>query len=67
MIGFLVSLPVAYYMVTAWLDGFAYHVDLEWWMAAMAGILALLLTLFTVGFQSIRAARLNPIQSIKTE
>lgn len=67
LIGFFVSLPIAYFMVSAWLEDFAYHVDMEWWMAAMAGLFALLLTLLTVGFQSIQAARVNPIKSIRME
>ena len=67
IIGFFISIPIAYYLVRGWLGGFAYSINMEWWMAAVAGILTLLLTLITVGFQSVKAALANPVESLRSE
>lgn len=67
IIGFMLSIPLAYYFISAWLEGFAYSIELEWWMVASAGILTLGLTLITVGLQSLKAAFMNPIESLRSE
>ena len=67
VVGFLLSVPVAYYLVTAWLEGFAYHIDLQWWMVAAAGVTTLLITLLTVGLQSVKAAMINPVDSLRND
>ncbi|MEM7297023.1 MAG: FtsX-like permease family protein, partial [Bacteroidota bacterium] len=67
VIGFIISIPVANYLVSRWLEGFAYHINLEWWMVALAGGIALTLTLLTVGLQSIKAAIVNPVESLRRE
>lgn len=67
IISFFIGAPIAYYLASGWLEGFAYRIDLEWWMILIAGILALLLTLITVGLQSIKAAMVNPIESLRRE
>ncbi len=67
IIGFVLSIPLAYYFINAWLEGFAYSIQLEWWMVAAAGILAMGLTLITVGLQSVKAAFVNPIESLRSE
>jgi len=63
----VIALPVSYLMTRKWLDEFAYRIDLEWWYFAGSGVLALLIAWFTVGLQTIRAARVNPTQCIKDE
>ncbi|HET6543414.1 MAG TPA: ABC transporter permease [Chryseolinea sp.] len=63
----VIALPLSYFMTRKWLDEFAYRIDLEWWYFAGSGILALLVAWFTVGLQTIRAARVNPTQCIKDE
>jgi putative ABC transport system permease protein len=50
-----------------WLEGFAYRMDLEWWVFVVAGILAFFIALFTVSFQAIKAALTNPVKSLRTE
>ena len=50
-----------------WLRDFAYHVDLAWWMFAAAGLLAIVIALLTVSFQSVKAALMNPVKSLKSE
>jgi ABC-type antimicrobial peptide transport system permease subunit len=67
IIGFILSIPIAYYFVSIWLEEFAYHIHMEWWMVLIAGISTLLLTLITVGLQSLKAAVINPIQSLRDE
>jgi hypothetical protein len=50
-----------------WLEDFAYHVDMEWWMFALAGLLTIVITFMTVSFQSMKAAMANPVESLKNE
>ena len=50
-----------------WLAGFAYRMTIGWWVFVMAGILAVLIALFTVSFQAIKAAIANPVKSLRTE
>jgi len=67
IIGFFISIPIAYSLVNSWLEGFAYRIEMEWWMVGIAGILTLVLTLVTVGVQSIKTAMSNPIKSLRSE
>jgi ABC-type antimicrobial peptide transport system permease subunit len=62
-----IALPVSYLLTKGWLAGFAYRVDLEPWYFGLAGGLALLVALGTVGTQALRAARINPAQCLKEE
>jgi putative ABC transport system permease protein len=50
-----------------WLQVFAYRITISWWMFAIAGLLAILIALFTVSFQAIKAAITNPVKSLRTE
>jgi putative ABC transport system permease protein len=63
----LIAFPVAWWFMNNWLDGYAYRTTISWWMFAFAGIMALIIALITVGFQSIRAALTNPVKSLRTE
>ncbi|HEX9654708.1 MAG TPA: ABC transporter permease [bacterium] len=63
----VVAWPVAYFMMNRWLETFAYRIDLGWWVFALAGGLALLISLLTVGTQAIKAAVANPVDSLKYE
>lgn len=67
LISFVLSYPIAYYLTAAWLQDFAYSVELEWWMFAKACLITTVLTLLTVSFQSVKAALINPIDSLRTE
>ncbi len=66
-IAILIALPVSYVLSKHWLQGFAYRIDLAWWYFAGAGLAALLIAWFTVGLQTIKAARVNPSQCLKDE
>jgi putative ABC transport system permease protein len=50
-----------------WLDDFAYHINLEWWYFAGAGIITITIALLTVSFQSVKAALVNPAESLRAE
>jgi len=50
-----------------WLQDFAYRVNISWWVFMAAGILALFIALFTISFQSVKAAIANPVKSLRTE
>lgn len=63
----LLAFPISWYFLKNWLEKFAYRVDLEWWYFAVAGVIALLIALFTVSYQAVKAALMNPVRSLKTE
>jgi len=63
----LIASPIAWWAMNKWLQGFAYAVPLQWWIFAVAGLGALLIALMTVSFQSIKAALMNPVRSLKAE
>lgn len=66
-IAFLIASPIAYYFMQRWLEDFTYRIDIQWWVFVLAGGFALLITLFTVGFQSVKSAIANPVKSLRTE
>jgi ABC-type antimicrobial peptide transport system permease subunit len=63
----LLAWPAAYYLMHRWLQGFVYHTGLAWWVFVLSGASALFITLFTVSFQSIKAAAANPVDSLRYE
>lgn len=63
----LIAIPIAWYFMDGWLDGFAYRTQLQWWFFVMAAGLAVLISIFTVSYQAIRAAISNPSISLRTE
>ncbi|MFT4152488.1 ABC transporter permease [Parafilimonas sp.] len=66
-ISLFVAVPVAYYCMHNWLQHYSYRTNISWWIFAAAGIGALLVTLITVSFQSIKAALANPVKSLRME
>lgn len=66
-ISIIVACPVAGYLMENWLRNFAYQTDLAWWMFAAAGGLVIFIAVLTVGFQSLKAALMNPVQSLRNE
>jgi len=67
MIALLIAVPLAYYGMHTWLQNYQYRTGVSWWVFVTAGSGALLITLLTVSFQSIRAALANPVKSLRTE
>ncbi|WP_259015975.1 ABC transporter permease [Emticicia fluvialis] len=66
-VAFVIATPVAYFAMQNWLKDFAHRTELYWWIFALAGILLVLIALFTISFHSIRAALMNPVKSLKSE
>jgi putative ABC transport system permease protein len=66
-IAFVIASPVAYYFMDKWLQGFAYRINIQWWVIAGTGIVTILIAFVTVSFQSVKAALGNPINSLRAE
>ncbi|GAB3729964.1 ABC transporter permease [Spirosoma lituiforme] len=66
-IAIVLSVPVAWYVMDRWLQDFAYKIELSWWVFALAGLLAVGIALATVSFQSVKAALMNPVKSLRSE
>ncbi|UFH54212.1 ABC transporter permease [Spirosoma sp. KNUC1025] len=67
VIAIVIASPLAWYAMKQWLESYAYKIDLSWWMFVLAGLLAISIALLTVSFQSIKAALMNPVKSLKSE
>ena len=63
----LLAWPIAYIVMKNWLDNYAYRIELDFWIFIIGGIISLLIALFTISYQSVKAATANPIDSIKYE
>ncbi len=66
-IAFIIATPLAWFAMHKWLENFAYKTDLSWWIFALSGVLALLIALLTVSWQSWRAATRNPVEALRYE
>ena len=67
IISIAVAIPIAWWMMHKWLQGFAYHIEIKWWVFMIAGLLAVGIAIITVSFQAVKAAIANPIKSLRTE
>ena len=63
----LISIPLAYYYLNNWLQAYEYRTDIPWWIYAISGSGALIITLLTVSFQAVKAALMNPVKSLRSE
>ena len=66
-ISFIISCPIAYYFMNKWLQNFAYHINLSWWIFGVSLIIAIIITLFTVIYKVYNTARKNPADSLRYE
>jgi putative ABC transport system permease protein len=66
-IAIIIASPLAWYAMNRWLQDFAYRINIQWWVLAIAGCTALLIAFVTISFQSIRAALANPVRSLRNE
>jgi predicted permease len=66
-IAIIIAWPIAWYVMNNWLQDYAYRVSMQWWVFALAGLLALVIATLTVSTQAIRAALSNPVKSLRTE
>ncbi|GAB2518601.1 ABC transporter permease [Spirosoma aerophilum] len=67
LIALVIASPVAGYFMNKWLADFPYKIDIEWWMFVLAGVLAVGIALLTVSFQSVKAAMMDPVKSLRSE
>jgi len=67
VIAFVIATPIAWWVMNQWLQSFSYRIDISWWMFALAGSLAMLLTVCVVSVQAIKAALANPVRSLRAE
>ncbi|HXL58314.1 MAG TPA: hypothetical protein VN958_18760, partial [Chitinophagaceae bacterium] len=67
VIAIIIAAPVAWFFMHQWLEDFAYRINISWWIFAASGVTALVIALFTISFQAIKAAVANPVKSLRTE
>lgn len=67
LVGTMIAIPIGYYAMNKWLEGFAYRISFHWWMFAIAVVVAVTIALLTVGLQALKAANANPVKSLRTE
>lgn len=67
IISLVIAVPIAYYVMSNWLQRYDYRADISWWIIAITCVGALGITLLTVSFQSIKAATINPVKSLRSE
>jgi len=67
VIAFVVASPIAWWAANNWLTGFAYRINISWWMFLLAGLLAMVIALVTISVQALKAAMANPVKSLRTE
>jgi putative ABC transport system permease protein len=66
-IAIVIASPISWWAMTKWLQDFTYRITISWWMFALAGAVAVIIALLTVSYQSIKAALMNPVNSLKAE
>jgi ABC-type antimicrobial peptide transport system permease subunit len=66
-IAFVIAATLAWYFMHQWLQDFAYRINLDWWLFALAAVLSLVIALITISFQAIKAALANPVKNLRTE
>ena len=66
-LAFVFAIPIAWYTMDQWLQDFNYKIDIEWWVFALAGCIAFLIANATIGYQAIKAALMNPVNSLRSE
>lgn len=67
LVAVAIAIPVAWYFTDKWLQQFAYHIRLEWWIFVLASVMALIIAVMTVSVQAIKAALQNPVNSLRSE
>ncbi len=67
LLAFIIASPLAWWMMNAWLQSYAYRIEITWWMFAAAGVLTIGIALATIAWQTLRAATSNPVDSLRDE
>jgi ABC-type antimicrobial peptide transport system permease subunit len=66
-ISLVIASPISWYAMNKWLQNYAYHTKIEWWVFLFAGLIAILITLLTISYQAVKAAVVNPVKSLRSE
>jgi putative ABC transport system permease protein len=64
---FIIASPIAWWLMYKWLQDFAYRISITWWVLCLAGALAVVIALFTISLQAIKAAKANPVKSLRAD
>ena len=67
IIAFFIAVPIGWWAMSSWLSDYSHRIQIRWWVFAVAGIAAFAISIFTVSYQSVKAARAKPVDSLKTE
>jgi putative ABC transport system permease protein len=67
LLAFIIASPIAWIVMDKWLQDFAYRINITAWIFIVAALIAMIITIFTVSFQAIKAALTNPVKSLRTE
>jgi ABC-type antimicrobial peptide transport system permease subunit len=65
LIAIAIATPLAWFVMNRWLSGYAYKINLDWWIFVLAGLLAVCIAMLTVSYQSIKSALMNPVTSLR--
>jgi putative ABC transport system permease protein len=66
-ISIVIATPIAWWAMNKWLQDFVYRINIQWWVFALAGVMALAIAFATISFQAIKAALANPVKSLRSE
>ena len=66
-LSFFIAFPLGYYLMNKWLEGFAYRIEMQWWLYALAACITILIALATIGWKSLSAATMNPIKALRDD
>jgi putative ABC transport system permease protein len=67
IIAFLIATPVSYYVMTKWLENYAYKTNISWWIFVVAGLISYITAMIAIGYQSYRASAANPVETLRDE
>lgn len=67
LIAFVIALPIAWWAMNNWLDSFAFRIEIKWWMFVFVALIAIVITLLTISFQTVKAALANPVDALRVE
>jgi ABC-type antimicrobial peptide transport system permease subunit len=67
LIAIAIAVPLSWYVINRWLDGYAYHINLGWAVFVVSSLAALIIALLTVSYESLKVATVNPVKSLRSE
>jgi ABC-type antimicrobial peptide transport system permease subunit len=67
VVAFVIASPLAWYLMNRWLEGYTYHIDVTIWVFIAGGMMAMLIALTTIGYQTVKVAVANPVDSLRAE